>query len=143
MAGSKIGNQVNTGYVQDYSNIRVPKTHEAPVQTGHQAPQNDNLSFNQDLKESTNAQVARKDTPIEELSIGFNTKDSSMVGFGGNFNLATSDMRQAISAMQKDQVLHQYQYFVGSSQDIQSNSTDNTSQNNIVYNGEEGIVYRK
>ena len=48
--------------------------------------------------------------------------------------LASRDMKQAISGMQKDQLLHQYQYFVG--KDLSG------QQSNIVAGTEDGVVVR-
>lgn len=145
MAIDKLNAHLNSGYVQDYSNIRVPKTQgdatslpvEAPVKEQKEA------DLQQNATPSPDVPVKRKDTPIEEMNIGFNAKDTSLIGFGGNFNIATTDMRDAISTMQKDQVLHQYQYFVGNNQAVNRTEAGANAVDNIVYSGEEGIVYRK
>ncbi len=146
MAYDKISGQMNNGYVQDYSALRTPKVQEAPAAPARVGalPQEDQSSkqdYNNQVESAS--QVTRKDTPVEDLTIGFNTKDSSLVGFGGNFNIATTDMRNAILAMQKDQVLHQYQYFVGSNQALGNVQDSGDAQSNIIYSGEEGVVLRK
>ncbi|MCR4902606.1 MAG: hypothetical protein K6A23_07090 [Butyrivibrio sp.] len=144
MALEKLGSQMNTGYVQEYGSVRIPKVQESGKNQGITYQPQQEITENAPQKEAAaDAKIERKATPIEEMSISFNTKDSSLIGFGGNFNIATDDMKKAISAMQKDSVLHQYQYFVGSSQTGQNIDNTSDSMGNIIYNGDEGMVLRK
>lgn len=50
---------------------------------------------------------------IKNISLTFN-KEESFDYIGSESSLANLDVQKAISDMQKDQILQQYQYFVGS-----------------------------
>ncbi len=56
---------------------------------------------------------ARENASIENVAISFGQYDSSSIDLFGDIGLASRDMKQAISGMQKDHILHEYQYFVG------------------------------
>lgn len=65
------------------------------------------------------------------LSIGEGTADSSYMTRGG---LASEDMKRAISGMQRDSILHEYQYFVG--KDLSG------KVGNIVTSSDDGVVVK-
>lgn len=66
-----------------------------------------------------------------EISLTFNAGDD--YGYiGRDSDIASLDMQKAISDMQKDQVLQQYQYFVGNAQNLLPK-----------YSGEDGSVFLK
>lgn len=69
---------------------------------------------------------AKKIPEFEDLSITFN-KQEDFDYLGKDKDISGLDMKKAISDMQKDRLLQQYQYFVGSSRTI----------------GQEGIVIPK
>ena len=77
---------------------------------------------------------ARENASIENVAISFGQYDGNSIDLFGDMGLASRDMKQAISGMQKDQLLHQYQYFVG--KDL------NGQQSNIVAGTEDGVVVR-
>lgn len=59
----------------------------------------------------------RRDTALEDIFITFNRQE----GFGyigRDSDIRSLDVEKAIGDMKKDQVLHQYQYFVGSSRNL-------------------------
>ena len=64
---------------------------------------------------------------VNDISLTFNTGDD--YGYiGKDSDIGGLDMQKAISDMQKDQVLQQYQYFVGNSENFLSkNSSDDGS----------------
>lgn len=67
----------------------------------------------------------RKDAPLEDISITFNKEDD--FGYiGRDKDIRSLDVEKAIDDMRKDQILQQYQYFVGSSRNIVSESEDGT-----------------
>ena len=67
----------------------------------------------------------RKDAPLEDISITFNKEDD--FGYvGRDKDIRSLDVEKAIDDMKKDQILQQYQYFVGSSRNIVSESEDGT-----------------
>ena len=77
---------------------------------------------------------SRENASIENVAISFGQYDGNSIDLFGDMGLASRDMKQAISGMQKDQLLHQYQYFVG--KDLSG------QQSNIVAGTEDGVVVR-
>ena len=76
---------------------------------------------------------ARENASIENVAISFGQYDSSSLDIYGDMGLASRDMKNAISGMQKDRILHEYQYFVG--------GKDLTGKpSNIIAGTEDGIV---
>lgn len=70
--------------------------------------------------EEPSASVVRKpDAQLEDISITFNRQDD--FGYiGRDSDIRSLDVEHAIGDMQKDKMLQQYQYFVGSSQELAS-----------------------
>ena len=61
--------------------------------------------------------AGRKDAALEDISITFNRQES--FGYiGRDSDVRALDMEKAIDEMEKDRVLQQYQYFVGSSRNL-------------------------
>ena len=72
--------------------------------------QSDDLTFTENPSEENRASRA---ADLGQVSLKFNKEDSfEYIGMDSNPN--DLDMQKAISDMQKDQVLQNYQYFVGS-----------------------------
>ena len=67
-------------------------------------------------------------------------RDSSLVGLSSLGGIQSSVMRKAVSDMQKDSVLHEYQYFVGSGA-VRNNAY--TTGSKVVMNDEDGVVIRR
>ena len=79
--------------------------------------------------------TARENASIENVAISFGQYDSSSLDLYGDMGLASRDMKNAISGMQKDHILHEYQYFVG--------GKDLTGKpSNIIAGTEDGIVIK-
>lgn len=71
---------------------------------------------------------AGKNADLENISIKFNTGED--YGYiGKDSDIEQLDMQKAISDMKKDSILQQYQYFVGSSQNLM---TENIFDDGIV-----------
>jgi len=66
---------------------------------------------------------------IEDISLSLNESAASFEMKGRDSDISDLDMEKAVSDMQKDQALMQYQYFVGDS--------------NPFVNDEDGIVFAK
>ncbi len=77
----------------------------------------------------------RENASIENVAISFGQYDSSSIELFGESGLASDDMRQAISGMKRDQILHEYQYFVGG-KDLAG------KDRNIIAGTEDGIVIK-
>ncbi len=75
--------------------------------------------------------IERANTDVHDLSLSFNLNED--YGFiGRDSDIEALDMQKAISDMKKDQVLQQYQYFVGSAKDLFSDAS-----------GIDGLVFMK
>lgn len=77
----------------------------------------------------------RDNASIENIAISFGVYDSNSIDLFGEKGLASEDMKHAISGMQKDHLLHEYQYFVGG-KDLAG------KDRNIIAGTEDGIVIR-
>ena len=69
-----------------------------------------------------------KIAPLEDISLTFN-KEEDFDYLNSDSSVKSLDMQKAISDMQKDDVLKEYQYFVGSS--------------NNLFSSEDGVVIAK
>ena len=77
----------------------------------------------------------RENASIENVAISFGVYDINDVELFGEKGLASEDMRNAISGMKKDQLLHEYQYFVGG-KDLTG------KERNVIAATEDGVVIR-
>lgn len=78
-------------------------------------------------KEDTRSRLA----DLDNISLNFNQgEDYSYIGSESDIN--NLDMQKAITDMRKDKILEDYQYFVGSSQNLMTN-----------FNSEDGSVFMK
>lgn len=67
-------------------------------------------------------EVRKADTPLEDISLTFNSQED--FGYiGQDSDIHSLDVERALSDMQKDRMLQQYQYFVGSSQNLYAGQT--------------------
>ena len=81
-------------------------------------------------------EVSKRDNAsIENVAISLGVLDGVSIDlFGGN-GLASDDMKQAISGMKRDHILHEYQYFVGTKDMAGKNSK-------VIYGSEDGLVMK-
>ncbi len=114
---------MGVGGVSDYASILknydipvVPDMSLAEVQGRESTVQEDVPSAvapREDLLEAPE----RKDAALEDISITFNRQEN--FGYiGRDSDVRALDVERAIDEMEKDRVLQQYQYFVGSSRDL-------------------------
>ncbi len=69
------------------------------------------------IHEEAYAVRPRKDAPLDDISVTFNRQDD--FGYiGRDKDIESLDIDRAISDMKKDQILQQYQYFVGSARNL-------------------------
>ena len=106
------------GRVQDYS-IQMPQPAKTVIveETGadsHVASSEQINSWNSAaVKEEGSAGEQKQNAPLEDISITFHKQDD--FGYiGRDSDIRSLDVEKAISDMRKDQILQQYQYFVGS-----------------------------
>lgn len=124
------------GGVSDYSNLfRNYKVPEIPAvdykrlsqaeEAVSQAALPEQNSRNIDLSIEENQPKRLDPIDVREISLSFNRSED--YGYiGSDSDIESLDMQKAISDMQKDKVLQQYQYFVGESQNLQSAGEDGT-----------------
>ena len=131
-----INNGFNTGYnaynipsVKD--NLQVNPVAE-PIKESQQPELKEQEKKGFDL---TVEVPARENASIENVAISFGQYDSSSIDLFADMGLASRDMKQAISGMQKDQILHEYQYFVGG-KDLTG------KESNIIAGTEDGVVIK-
>lgn len=122
------------GGVSDYSNLfRNYKVPEIPAvdykrlsnveEPLPQAEQSEQSSRDISLSVEENQATRPRQIDVNEISLPFNRGED--YGYiGSDSDIATLDMQKAISDMQKDKVLQQYQYFVGESRNLQNTNED-------------------
>lgn len=66
-------------------------------------------------------------------------KDASLSGLGDLGGIQSSVIEQAVVDMQKDEVLHEYQYFVGSKV---ISGVDELKDSKVITNDEDGVVIK-
>ena len=106
--------------IQDYSSAyanyrlqQIPSISEKELQMDALAAEKVTpVSSPENKTEAVPEERKRTDIAVEDVSLTFNKKDD--FGYIGKGSAIESlDMEKAISDMRKDQVLQQYQYFVG------------------------------
>ncbi len=131
------------GYISSYNAYSIPSATDNSQIRPNPAETQDNKALSEqqqkpeEKKNSLDLTVevpSRENASIENVAISFGQYDGNSIDFFGDMGLASRDMKQAISGMQKDQLLHQYQYFVG--KDLSG------QQSNIVAGTEDGVVVR-
>ena len=112
-----------SSFLQDY---RIPTI---PADIGS-VPPHDNSVIIPEAIDSADVHVQtfsannnRKSAPLEDISITFNRQED--FGYiGQDSDIRSLDMEKAITDMKRDQVLQQYQYFVGSTRNVHMDSPD-------------------
>lgn len=107
------------GGMQDYS-IQMPDYTKQPAKTVivEELQQESRVASSDqiDISPAENTQVAEKkpsaNAALEDISLTFHKQDD--FGYiGRDSDIHSLDVEKAISDMRKDQILQQYQYFVG------------------------------
>ena len=86
-------------------------------------------------EELSSDHMQRGNASIDNVAISFGIYDDASGNLLGMDGLISNDMMQAISGMQKDQILREYQYFVGD--DLSGNKSS------IIASTEDGLVIKK
>ena len=108
--GSYNVQQIQTPYVNEPTKIERPNDVTEQNQQPDLPQQGDNLTT---AAEPVQENGASRVADLDQVSLKFN-KEESFGYIGMDSSLDNLDMQKAISDMQKDQVLQNYQYFVGS-----------------------------
>ena len=129
------------GFGGGYNAYNIPSVKDNPyVAPVPEAPQEAPQKVEEQKESKSNLDLtvevpARENASIENVAISFGQFDSSSLDLYSDMGLASKDMRQAISGMQKDHILHEYQYFVG--------GKDMTGkESNIIAGTEDGMVIK-
>ena len=132
---------INNGFVQGYNAYNIPSVKDNQQVNPAQNPVKESQQSQpkeQEEKKGFDLTVevpARENASIENVAISFGQYDSSSIDLFADMGLASRDMKQAISGMQKDQILHEYQYFVGG-KDLTG------KESNIIAGTEDGVVIK-
>lgn len=114
------------GFVPGYAASRIPSVSVEEVKQQDLQRQNSETAAVSAAPQEQSAPVQpRKDAALEDISLTFNRQDSFDY-IGQDSDIRSLDMQMAISDMQKDQVLQQYNYFVGSARDLMDAGADGT-----------------
>ncbi len=126
-------------YVPGYNAYNIPSVKDNPqIQPQPEVKQQPSPQQEQQQEKKgldLTVTPARENASIENVAISFGQYDSSSLDIYSDMGLTSRDMKQAISGMQKDRILHEYQYFVG--------GKDLTGKpSNIIAGTEDGIVIK-
>ena len=137
MSLNKLGN-----YMSGYNAYNIPSAKDStPVvpkpQQGvqNQQPEDKKQEEKGGSLDLTVSVPARENASIENVAISLGQYDSSSLDLYGDMGLASRDMKQAISGMQRDHILHEYQYFVGG-KDLTG------KESNIIAGTNDGVVIK-
>ena len=115
-----IGGVNGIGRIQDYG-IQMPDYTKQPAKTEivEDPKQESRVASSDQIDSGTAGQPAAStqrqtaNAPLDDISITFHKQDD--FGYiGRDSDIHSLDVEKAISDMRKDQILQQYQYFVGS-----------------------------
>lgn len=79
--------------------------------------------YSDEIQKKPEKDFRSKTADLENISLTFNKEDRYDY-IGRESGLASLDVQKAISDMKKDQVLQEYQYFVGSAQNLFQGTED-------------------
>lgn len=114
-------------YSSLFQNYRVPNIPVVSVDEIKRQEEERRAQESTQVSQSSYSQPAvREDKPnaqLEDISLTFNKKDDFSF-LGKDSDIEKLDMQKAVSDVQKDSILKDYQYFVGSSRNLVSESAD-------------------
>ena len=122
-----------------YSAYNIPTAYDNDIRNNNtetlapEKAQEQNNVKKVELKDEKNG--IKGNASIENAAISFGIFNDSAVDLFKASGIVSNDMRKAILGMQKDQILHEYQYFVG--EDLAGNTS------NIIASTEDGMVIKK
>ncbi len=128
------------GFTPGYSAYNIPSVRDRS-QIAHEPQEIENrVNVPQQEEEKKELDLTvevspRENASIENVAISFGQYDTSSIDLFGEDGIASNDMRKAISGMQRDRILHEYQYFVGG-KDLSG------KESNIIAGTEDGLVIR-
>lgn len=123
------------GLLNSYANRNIRTVDEATVQQQDSITKQEERLYNsiaglaENYAKPYQVDIRSRMADLEDVSLSMQT-ENDLDFLGRNSDLSMLDMNQAISDMKKDSILQDYQYFVG-------------SNDNVVANDENGLVLRK
>ncbi len=108
------------GFYNSYAVRDIPKVDVETVKQQDAAKESNTLPKAPVVKEEPKEQVVdnrKRTADLDNISLNFNAGDDYSY-IGSDFEIGGLDMEKAISDMKKDKVLQDYQYFVGSSDNL-------------------------
>lgn len=119
---SEYGGFYNQYRVNDIPQVSVETVKQQDQQTDVQQPQSlqNDYTTSGKIEADTRSRIAN----LEDVSLTFN-KEDTFEYIGSDSDIDNLDIQQAVSDMKKDQVLQEYQFFVGSNMDqVLNDSSD-------------------
>lgn len=112
---------INSIYNSALQNFRVPTIPTVSVEEVRRQDalkqEEQNVSAVAAYETPSAPEIRKPDAPIEDIAVTFNRQED--FGYlGQDSDIHSLDVERAISDMQKDRMLQQYQYFVGSAQNV-------------------------
>lgn len=104
----------------------IKDTKPDPIQEAQQSDMHEITT----VEDSSDELLQRKNTDPQDILLTFK-KNADFSQIGSSSSLDSLDMKKAISDMQRDSILQEYQYFVGSSKSL------------VQYNSDDGSVIQK
>lgn len=113
MQGINVNNYYNFNRIQEqqYSNVAKNVIREDNDAAAKNAQESQVQSSAMDLR--LDSIRPRENASLEDISLSLNASSDSFEMKGRDSEIASLDMDKAVSDMQKDQALMQYQFFVG------------------------------
>lgn len=113
------------GGISSYYNkaYEIPSVTPKEVEKPDELQQTEQSVSDTEALETQAAYSRSKAADLENISLTFN-KEESFDYLGSESSLMSLDVQKAISDMKRDSVLQEYQYFVGSSQNLFINPAD-------------------
>lgn len=120
-----MGIQFYSGYLDgtSYQNYRRPDIATVSVEEVQKQDEEKNARESSLYTYTPTQDTRTKTADLENISLTFQ-KDASFDYLGSESNLENLDIQKAVSDMRKDSILQEYQYFVGSSQELLQSSED-------------------
>lgn len=118
-------------YLGRYNSYNVPLTDEEEKLEAGQGQQQ-GLNAESSAQQLYETPFPRKDANIHDIAESFAGRDKVLSDFSFGNEIETLDMQKAISDMQGDRLLQEYQYFVGSAQESMGNVISNTADGTVI-----------
>ena len=128
---SEYGGLYNNYSVRDIPKVDIETVKQQDAAKKVELPAPELLPIEEKPQVQSPADNRSRIADLDNISLNFNTGDDYSY-IGSDFEIGGLDMEKAISDMKKDKMLADYQYFVGSSSNL-----------NEMFSGNDGKVFVK